>query len=642
MIENFRAKLRQLNEGNFLKQVESPEGQSPPKTTEITVDNLASYLIYVCKLLSYDTLPIHESILPVKGTFRGSTNQVISENKSRVQRNLYNLLMTIAQKDLNNLLAVGFLGKGSNKFRDFADKEKALSILKLIVYNIPPHAIIYLLSNTEIPPAVGFILHTATLITTGFIGFNQHRNTEDAMQGYNGAQEITEQLAPVLFDANILQQPRNSIKNKYIELPTLAPSNFMVNNLNSGFYHLPVPNPNLNWTQALKTLSEPAKRNLALGPLFYGLPLLCDNRDTLQAEFKNYGHVGDLLSGFMQQYLPQNDSDAQALIRLGSMPATDIKSMRAFNDVTNANPKAPNILQISAARTILSLAEHKSLKIFTEALNFDKKSKKKFLLQLLLIITGLKTASTVVNMALQNNIEREFKLDVEKYLKGVENTNKFIGIICSRIFDILNEYLNYTTATPEEGDENISINNINILFIVLKWVATECPDKSQQFANFLDNIYLPNTENKDLPNIYFLSRINELYNDLNTLPGVYNAQLESIMSLEKRAVDRTNQADCKEIDRTYLQLYFLRTAVSRTENVDLYLNRLHIRLNNILTELKILKEKKIAPNINNLLLEIELIYNQLHSIITIADRNLDYTTIQKIKNLIIYIHPPVC
>lgn len=636
MIENFSAYIQKLAEINYLNREESPEGQSPPKTTEITVDDLASYLIYVCKLLGYDTLPIHESILPVKGNFRGSTNQVISENESRVKRNLYKLLMTIAQKDLNNLLAVSFYGKGSNKFRDFADKEKALSILKLIVYNIPPHAIIYLLSNTEIPPAVGFILHTATLITTGFIGFNQHRNTEDAMQGYDGYKQITEQLAPVLFDANILQQPRNSIKNKkniYRELPTLAPSNFMVNNLNSGFYHLPVPDPHLNMTAALKTLSEPAKRNLALGPLFYGLPLLHDDRETAKAKFAKYG-LGNWLIDFMQRYLHPDDPDAQALLGLGSMPKTDIKSMGAFKDVTNANPEAPSILQISAARTILSLAEHKSLEQFTEALNFDKDGNDNVLLQLLLMITGLKTASTVVNKALQNEYVRIFQLNVEKYSKGVENTNKFIGIICSKIFDILNKYLNYTTATPEKKYEYISINKINILFIVLKWVATECPDKSQQFANFLDNIYLPNTENKDLPNIYFLSRINELYNDLNTLPSVYKAQLESIMSLEKRAVDKTNRADCKEIDRTNLLLYFLRTAVSRTENVDTYLNYFSVRLNAILLEISIKSRDTLNQRqISNLAHEMQLIINELKKILKPGKYVLDDQTTRKIQEI---------
>jgi hypothetical protein len=260
------------------------------------------------------------------------------------------------------------------------------------------------------------------------------------------------------------------------------------------------------------------------------------------------------------------------------------------------------------------------------------------------MITGLKTASTVVNMALQNNNDREFQLDVEKYSKGVQNTNKFIGIICSRIFGVLNEYLNYTTATPEEGDENISINNINILFIVLKWVATECPDESQQFKNFLDSIYLHNTENKDLPNIYFLSRITEFYNYLNTLPKVYKAQLYSIMSLEKRAVERTNQADCQQIDRTNLFLYFLRTAVSRNKDVDVkdYLTLLDIRLAIILNELKFMKSlKKPTSQIPNLMREIVLIHTELGKILTEGKHNPDELTTEKIKILRNYIHTSV-
>jgi hypothetical protein len=554
--------------------------------------------------------------------------------------------MSIAQKDLNNLLAVSFYGKGSNKFRDFADKEKALSMLKIILYYIPPQAIILLLQDTDTP--VKLTLSAATLTATIFIGINQHRNKVDAMQGYNGAQKITEPLTPFFFDANILQQPRNRIEvQNNRELPTLGPSNSMVRDLlNRGFYDLPlpVPDPHQNMTAALKTLSKPAIRNLTLGPLFYGLPLLRDDRVTTEAEFEKYGPVGNLLIAFMQRYLPPNNTDAQALLRLGSMPETDIKSMRAFNDVTNADPKAPYIPQIIAARTILSLAEPRSLKIFTDALNFDENGKDKFLLQLLLMITGLKTASTVVNMALQNNKERKFQLDVEKYSKGVENTNKFIGIICSRIFGVLNKYLNYTTATPEKGDVNISINNINILFIVLKWVATECPDWSIQFANFLDNIYQHNTENKDLPNIYFLSRINELYNDLNTLPQVYEALLESIMSLEKRAVDRTIQADCQQIDCTNLYLYFLRTAVSRNKDVDVthYLTLLDMRLETILNELKFMKSfKKPTTQIPNLMREIELIHTELDKILTVGEHNLDEPTTEKIKIFRNYIHTSV-
>jgi hypothetical protein len=515
-------------------------------------------------------------------------------------------------------------------------------MLKIILYNIPPQAIILLLLDPE--PPVKLILSAATLTATSFIGINQHRNKVDAMQGYNGAQQITEQLTPVLFDANMMQQPRNRIKvQKNRELPTLGPSNSMVSHLlNLGFYDLPVPDPHRNMTAALKTLSEPAKRNLALGPLFYGLPFLREYRDTPEAELTNYGPLGDLLIDFMQRYLPPNDDDAQALLRLGSMPETDIKSMRAFNDVTNADPKAPYILQIIAARTILSLAELKSLKIFTDALVFDKKDKDNVLLQLLLMITGLKTASTVVNMALQNNNYRKFQLDVEKYSKGVKNTNKLITIICSKIFGVLNKYLNYTTATPEKGDVNISINNINILFIVLKWVATECPDESQKFANFLDSIYLHNTENKDLPNIYFLSSINKLYNVLNKLPHVYEAQLKSIMSLENRAVDRTNQADCQEIDRTNLLLYFLRTAVSRNKDVEHYLSLLDMRLESILYELKLRQDKKtLYSPIPNLMREIELIHTELGKILTVGEHNLDEPTTEKIKIFRNYIHTSV-
>lgn len=635
MIENFRAKLRQFNEINSLNREESPEGQSPSETTEITVDNLTSYLIYVCKLLRYDTLPIHEISSPVEG-FRGATEQEKRQYNSRVERNLIQLLMTIAQKkDLNNLLAVGFLGKGSNKFRDFADKEKALSILKLIVYNIPPHAIIYLLSYTEIPPAVGLILHTATLAATSFIRYNQHRNIVDAMQGYDGHEQITEQLAPVLFDANILQQPRISKKNKYEKLPTLAPSNFMVSDLlNSGFYHLPVPNPNLNWTQALKALSKPAKRNLALGPLFYGLHLLHGDRETAGAKSVKNGREGVLLNKFLQRYLPPDDPDAQTLLKLGSMPETYNNLIRVFNDAINTNPEAPSILQISAARTILSLAEDKSLEIFTDALKFEKNSKDNVLLQLLLMITGLKTASTVVNKALQNEYVRIFQLNVEKYLIGLSNTNKFIETICQKIFVVLNSYLNYTTATPEEGNENISINNINILFFVLKWVATECPDESQQFANFLDSIYLQNTERKDLPNIYFLSRINELYDYLNTFPDDYKAQLNSIKSLEGRAEQMTDIANCNDIDRTYLQLYFLRTAVSRTENVDTYLDYFSVRLNAILLEISIKSRDTLNQRqISNLAHEMQLIINELKKILKPGKYVLDDQTTRKIQGI---------
>jgi hypothetical protein len=571
---------------------------------------------------------------------RGATEQEKRQYNSTVIRNLYKLLMTIAQKDLNNLLAVSFYGKGSNKFRDFADKEK-LSMLKIILYNIPPQAIILLLLDTDTP--VKLTLSAATLTATSFIGINQHRNKIDAMQGYNGAQKITEPLTPFFFDANILQQPRKRIKvQKYRELPTLGPSNSMVSHLlNLGFYDLPVPDPHQNMTAALKTLSAPAKRNLVLGPLFYGLPLLRDDRETAKVKFEKYG-LDNWLIDFMQRYLPPNDDDAQALLRLGSMPETDIKSMRAFNDVTNANPEATSILIISAARTILSLADPRSLEPFTEALDFDKNSKDNVLLQLLLMITGLKTASTVVNMALQNNNYRKFQLDVEKYSKGVKNTNKLITIICSKIFGVLNKYLNYTTATPEKGDVNISINNINILFIVLKWVATECPDESQKFANFLDSIYLHNTENKDLPNIYFLSSINKLYNVLNKLPHVYEAQLKSIMSLENRAVDRTNQADCQEIDRTNLLLYFLRTAVSRNKDVEHYLSLLDMRLESILYELKLRQDKKtLYSPIPNLMREIELIHTELGKILTVGEHNLDEPTTEKIKIFRNYIHTSV-
>ena len=461
MIEKIRAGLKKLNETDYLNQPSPPEdqspsetnetdslnqpsppeGQSPSETTEITVQNLIGYLVYVLNILGYDTLPVHESTLLAEDMLRGATEQEKRQYNSTVIRNLYKLLMTIAQKDLNNLLAVSFYGKGSNKFRDFADKEKALSMLKIILYNIPPQAIILLLLDTDTP--VKLTLSAATLTATSIIGINQHRNKVDAMQGYNGAQKITEQLTPVLFDANILQQPRKRIKvQKYRESPTLGPSNSMVSHLlNLGFYDLPVPDPHQNMTAALKTLSAPAKRNLVLGPLFYGLPLLRDDRETAKVKFAKYG-LGNWLIDFMQRYLPPNDDDAQALLRLGSMPETDIKSMRAFNDVTNANPEATSILITSAARTILSLADLRSLEQFTEALDFDKNSKDNVLLQLLLMITGLKTASTVVNMALQNNNVINFQLDVEKYSKGVENTNKFIGIICSRIFGVLNESRN--------------------------------------------------------------------------------------------------------------------------------------------------------------------------------------------------------
>lgn len=573
-------------------------------------EELYNYLVYLETTLGVP--PTKLNMAHQKMYFDGlrqATEEAKDIRTTKYKDELLTELMRLAQLYPNQIASLSFNGIDSNQQRAFKDRERLKSLLYSILAFIPSHLILNTLMKgdpLENPHALVPFIHFFTYL---FFAEQHRRRVAHAVEEYSIQENpVSPTIIPFVLDAYLAQKgvPIEPVVNSVNRLPNTPVSESAANKILSTASLLPNTETGLNMTGFLESLPTNVLETLMYGPFYYLLPLTQGEGAIKKCERKN-GKDGTKLVGLFREMFPREDFIAQTFLSGATgnfaMPPNNLPGVVNKVAQTQVNKDAQtqsvdnrvvdyNLLSISCARTVLSFAPQKAPELFEKSLNDITTTDNGTLLKLLLMISGLKTASTVVNKQLKiltdtNNLSKYSKSDLDSYNIGVKNIKNFVEQICIKILGILKarDPQIYYAHTPNSNGypyqfhddmnfEEYCQKEIDTIYFVLKWLIKEYPDNVELIDRlYLSQVYKENSTNTHFPSTYFLYSVGKLRQQKS------NAIEMPLRKLRKRAFDYSFNTEQTVISMTSIKIliFFLKTAIDRNEALEIY-EYLQVRL----------------------------------------------------------------
>jgi hypothetical protein len=526
---------------------------------------------------------------------RKATGEEKEVRATTFKAELLTQLMGLAQQYPNQIASLSFNGIDSNQLRTFNDRERIKSLLYSILGFIPSHLILNTLMKgdpLENPHALVPFIHFFTYL---FFAEQHRRRVAHAVEEYSRQENpVSSSIMPFVLDSSYLANQGvciDPVENKTNSSPNTPLYKGAANKILSTKSVLPKKGTGLNMTGFLESLPPNALETLLYGPFYYLLPLTQGEDAIEKCERKN-GEDGAKLVGLFREMFPEKDRIAQAFLSGATgnfaLPPNNLPGV--VNKVAQSIDNRVvdyNLLSISCARTVLSFVPQKAPELFLESLENITTTDNSTLLKLLLMISGLKTASTVVKKQIYLAEPFNNQSDSANYNKGVENINIVVKQICIKILGILKArdpqiYYAHTpnsNGSPDQFYNDMDLEKycqkeIDTIYFVLKWLIRECPDNVGLIDElYLSQVYTENSTNTLFPSTYFLDSVGKLRQQKG------DAIEMPLIKLRKRALDYSLNTEQTVISMTSTKIliFLLRTATDKDEVIKIY-NLLQVRL----------------------------------------------------------------